>query len=66
MVCSRSIAASAFLALFFPAAIQAAPPVVIDFEGLPQELVFSRFANLGVTFNGPLARDYSETPGFAR
>jgi hypothetical protein len=45
--------------------MKAQTPVVIDFEGMPQELVFNRFANLGVTFNGPLARDYSETPGFA-
>ena len=62
---TRFLAASAFLALFFPAPLKAQPPVVIDFEGIPQELVFTQFANLGVTFNGPLARDYSGTPGFA-
>jgi hypothetical protein len=62
---TRFLAASAFLALFFPAPLRAQTPVVIDFEGIPQELVFNRFANLGVTFNGPLARDYSETPGIA-
>jgi hypothetical protein len=52
---TRFLAASAFLALFFSAPINAQTPVVIDFEGIPQELVFNRFANLGVTFNGPLA-----------
>jgi hypothetical protein len=31
-------------------------------RSLRQELVFNRSANLGVTFNGPLARDYSQTP----
>lgn len=62
---TRFLAASAFLALFFPPPLRAQTPVVIDFEGIPQELVFNRFANLGVTFNGPLARDYSDTPGFA-
>ena len=57
------LAAFTFLALFFPTPIKA--QVVIDFEGIPPGLVFNQFANLGVTFNGPLVRDFSQTPGFA-
>jgi hypothetical protein len=60
------LGASIFLALLFPVPTWAQPPVVIDFEGLPLAPVFSQFASKGVIFNGPLARDYSSTPGFAR
>jgi hypothetical protein len=51
--------------LFFPVSSDAQPaPVIIDFEGLPTVTVLNQFANQGVTFNGPLARDYSQMPGF--
>lgn len=59
------LGASIFLALLFPALTRAQAPVVIDFEGIQPALVFSQFASQGVTFNGPLARDFSPTPGFA-
>jgi hypothetical protein len=43
-----------------------AAPVVIDFEGLqPPITILSQFASQGATFNGPMARDYSQMPGFA-
>jgi len=39
---------------------------VIDFENLQTSVtVLNQYANQGVTFNGPLARDYSQSPGFA-
>ena len=56
-----------FLALWVPVVspMQLAP-VVIDFEGLQTPVtVLNQFSSQGVTFNGPMARDYSDTPGFA-
>ena len=56
----------ALLVLCFPALVKGQPaPVVIDFEGLPPQPVLSQYADKGVTFNGPLATDFSIWPGFA-
>jgi hypothetical protein len=60
------LGASIFLALLFPTPTRAQAPVVIDFEAIQPALVFNQFASRGVTFNGPLARDFSPTPGFTR
>src|SRR5712692_1669328 len=58
-------AVGGFFALCFAASSTAQPtPVVIDFEDLQPVTVLSQYANRGVTFNGPSARDYSQTPGF--
>ncbi len=63
----RKVWVLAFFVLYFPAAVKAQPaPVIIDFEGLPAAPVLDRYATeKGVTFNGPLATDFSIWPGFA-
>jgi hypothetical protein len=39
---------------------------VIDFENLQTQVtVLNHYSSQGATFNGPLARDYSQQPGFA-
>src|SRR5947209_2563622 len=46
------------------AQLSAAQNVVLDFENLPQAPVIAQYASKGVTFNGQMLRDYSQTPGF--
>ena len=62
----RNLCIFAFLVLCFPALVIAQPaPVVVDFEGLPPQPVLDQYKEKGVTFNGPLATDFSIWPGFA-
>lgn len=59
-------AVGGLLAFGVPVAANAqTAPVVINFEGLEPVKVVSQFASQGAIFNGPTARDYSQTPGFA-
>lgn len=37
---------------------------VLNFENIPQAPLIAQYSNKGVTFNGQLIRDYSQTPGF--
>jgi hypothetical protein len=37
---------------------------VLTFENIPQAPLIAQYSSKGVTFNGQLIRDYSQTPGF--
>ncbi|MEP6921915.1 MAG: hypothetical protein ABI967_12380, partial [bacterium] len=59
------LGAAILLSLLLPTPMRAQAPVIIDFDGIQSTLIFNQFASQGITFNGPLARDFSPTPGFA-
>ncbi|HKV63439.1 MAG TPA: hypothetical protein VJO16_16125 [Candidatus Acidoferrum sp.] len=55
--------AFAVIALLLPQ-LSSAQNTVLNFENLPQAPLITQYANKGVTFNGHMLRDYSQTPGF--
>src|SRR5437016_1402446 len=46
--------------------LSSAQNTVLNFENLPQAPLIAQYATKGVTFNGQMLRDYSQTPGFTR